>query len=216
MNNLENYIQEHEKEKCQKIVEAFAEYFEERTNATVVEAGKFGFVLLSDFYRGEFHDTVVCNNSVALFDTLWQSWLDWHLIRDFGDTSLSLSPDIYEKLTEEEKKPYDEKKAFFYNKCFGISSDDMKRVEDELPDIMETFNKDGHRIHQSAIVHVKNEQGYMHARYYVIDKEQYWNDGNELHPLSKKDKWAWIDNKPLYTSCYTINEDKTLSRITPD
>ena len=49
MNKKQTYITDEEKEKCQKVVDAFAELFENEDLA-VVNAGKYGFIKLQ-YYR---------------------------------------------------------------------------------------------------------------------------------------------------------------------
>ncbi len=112
-----NGIGELEKEKCRNIVGAFSEYFKQ-SGDVVVEAGEYGFVLLSDYYRKEFHlVSNVCETGRELFDLLIDSWLDWHMSRDYDGTPVMLSEGIYSQLSDEQRKPYDELKARLYNDC---------------------------------------------------------------------------------------------------
>lgn len=73
------YITEEERAKCQKVVEAFAELYE-MENIIVIDAGRYGFVELK-YYKPPhgFEDAITFTDSVALFENLWEEWLNTKL-----------------------------------------------------------------------------------------------------------------------------------------
>lgn len=70
------YITEKERTKCQKVADAFAELYE-MADIVVVDVGRYGFVMLK-YYMPEhgFEEDETFIDSVALFEGLWQEWLD--------------------------------------------------------------------------------------------------------------------------------------------
>lgn len=88
MNKKQTYITDEERENCQKVVDAFAELFENE-DLTVVNAGKYGFIKLQ-YYRNHigFDNAFSFNDSRRLFNDLWQEWLDTQLLNIAGDTPM--------------------------------------------------------------------------------------------------------------------------------
>ena len=88
MNKKQTYITDEEREKCQKVVDAFAELFENE-DLTVVNAGKYGFIKLQ-YYRAHlgFDNAYSFNDSKSLFNDLWEEWLDTQLLNIAGDTPM--------------------------------------------------------------------------------------------------------------------------------
>ena len=88
MNKEQTYITDEEREKCQKVVDAFAELFENE-DLTVVNAGKYGFIKLQYFrtHLG-FDNAFSFNDSRILFNDLWEEWLDMQIPDIAGDTSM--------------------------------------------------------------------------------------------------------------------------------
>lgn len=80
MDKKQTYITDEEKEKCQKVVDAFAELFENE-DLIVVNAGKYGFIKLQ-YYRTHlgFDNAFSFNDSRSLFNDLWTEWLDTQLL----------------------------------------------------------------------------------------------------------------------------------------
>ena len=72
------YITEEEREKCRKVIDAFAELYEiEDEDVLLVDAGRYGFVKLQCYtpsYGFEEFDTYTDSNS--LFEALWDEWLN--------------------------------------------------------------------------------------------------------------------------------------------
>ena len=89
MNKKQTYITDEEKEKCQKVVDAFAELFENEDLA-VVNAGKYGFIKLQ-YYRNHVgvDNAFSFNDSRHLFNDLWDEWLDTQLLNIAGDTPMA-------------------------------------------------------------------------------------------------------------------------------
>ena len=73
------YITEEEREKCKKVVDAFAELYE-MADIVVVDVGRYGFVLLKYYMPSNgFEEDATFTDSIALFEALWQEWLDMKL-----------------------------------------------------------------------------------------------------------------------------------------
>ena len=73
------YITEEERAKCQKVADAFAELYE-RADILVVDAGRYGFVVLKYYMLPHgFEEDATFTDSRALFEELWQEWLDMKL-----------------------------------------------------------------------------------------------------------------------------------------
>lgn len=84
----QTYITDGEREKCQKVVDAFAELFD-NGDLTVVDAGKYGFVKLQ-YFRNHlgFDNAISYNDSRSLFNDLWEEWIDTQLHDIAGDTPM--------------------------------------------------------------------------------------------------------------------------------
>ena len=73
------YITEEEREKCQKVVDAFAELYD-MADIVVVDVGRYGFVMLKYYMPPHgFEEDETYTNSSALFEGLWQEWLNTKL-----------------------------------------------------------------------------------------------------------------------------------------
>lgn len=73
------YITEEERAKCQKVADVFAELYE-MENIVVLDVGRYGFVELK-YYKSPqgFEDAITFTDSVALFESLWEEWLNTKL-----------------------------------------------------------------------------------------------------------------------------------------
>lgn len=111
----ETYITEDEREKCQKVADAFVELYENE-NILVMDAGRYGFVKLQ-YYRlpQGFQDVFTFTNSRDLFEDLWQEWLDTKLLLRAKDTPMQEMDygEIFKCLSEQEQKELEEKKQEF-------------------------------------------------------------------------------------------------------
>ena len=73
------YITEEEQVKCQKVVDAFAELYD-MADIVVVDVGRYGFVMLKYYTPSHgFEEDETFTDSKALFESLWQEWLDMKL-----------------------------------------------------------------------------------------------------------------------------------------
>ena len=67
------YITDEERERCRRVVDAFAEMYD-WTDVVVVDAGRYGFVKLQYYRETEgFEIVMTFTDSRKLFDSLWTS-----------------------------------------------------------------------------------------------------------------------------------------------
>lgn len=82
------YITEEEREKCQKVADAFTELYD-MADIVVVDAGSYGFVMLKYYTLSHgFEEDETFTDSNALFKALWQEWLNMKLYLIAKGTSL--------------------------------------------------------------------------------------------------------------------------------
>lgn len=109
------YITEEERAKCQKAVDAFAELYE-MENIMVIDVGRYGFVELK-YYKPPhgFEDAKTFTDSVALFEELWEEWLNTKLYLMAKGTSLLEKgyKGVFESLPEEKQSKLIVRKADF-------------------------------------------------------------------------------------------------------
>ena len=109
------YITEEEREKCQKVADAFAELYE-LENIMVIDAGRYGFVELK-YYKPPhgFEDAITYTDSVALFEGLWEEWLNTKLYLMAKGTPLMEKgyKGVFESLPEEKQSELIVRKADF-------------------------------------------------------------------------------------------------------
>ncbi len=109
------YITEEERVKCQKVVDAFAELYEIE-NIVVLDAGRYGFIELK-YYKPPhgFEDAKNFTDSVALFEELWEEWLNTKLYLIAKGTSLLEKgyKGVFERLPEEKQSELIVRKADF-------------------------------------------------------------------------------------------------------
>lgn len=116
------YITEEEREKCQKVADAFAELYE-MADIVVVDVGRYGFVMLIYYTPPHgFEEDATFTDSRALFDALWQEWFNTTLY--LTAKKMQLDNIIYEKvfncLSKEKQSSIIAKKADFARKA-GIT-----------------------------------------------------------------------------------------------
>ncbi len=113
------YITEEEREKCQKVADAFTELYE-MTDIVVVDVGRYGFVMLK-YYKPPhgFEEDETFTESRALFEGLWQEWLDMKLYFMAKGTSLMEKgyKGVFESLPEEKKSVLIGRKSDFAEKA---------------------------------------------------------------------------------------------------
>ena len=71
------YITEEEREKCRKVIDAFAELYEiEDEDILLVDVGRYGFVKLQCYTQSYgFEELDTYTDSHSLFEGLWEEWL---------------------------------------------------------------------------------------------------------------------------------------------
>ncbi len=110
-----NYITEEERAKCQKVIEAFAELYE-MADIVVVDVGRYGFVMLKYYVPPHgFEEDATFTDSVALFEELWQEWLNMKLYLIAKDTPMLEKgyKGVFESLSEEKQSELIGRKADF-------------------------------------------------------------------------------------------------------
>lgn len=109
------YITEEERAKCQKVTDAFAELYE-MEKIVVLDAGRYGFVELK-YYKPPhgFEDAITFTDSVALFENLWEEWLNTKLYLMAKGTPLLEKgyKGVFESLPEERQSELIVRKADF-------------------------------------------------------------------------------------------------------
>lgn len=113
------YITEEEREKCQKVADAFAELYE-MENIVVLDVGRYGFVKLQ-YYKPPhgFEDMVTFTDSGTMFEDLWQEWLDTKLYLMAKGTPLMKNgyDGIFKSLSKEKQTEFVGRKADFATKA---------------------------------------------------------------------------------------------------
>ena len=107
-----NYITDEEREKCNKVAEAFAELYE-MENILVMDAGRYGFVVLKYYRPPEgFEDMLTFTDSRKMFEDLWEEWLNTKLFLLAKGTPLDGMgySDIFNSLSGEKQKELMNKK----------------------------------------------------------------------------------------------------------
>ena len=90
------YITEEEREKYQKVADAFAELYE-MADIVVVDVDRYGFVMLIYYTPPHgFEEDATFTDSRALFDALWQEWFNTTLY--LTAKKMQLDNIIYEKV----------------------------------------------------------------------------------------------------------------------
>ena len=116
------YITEEERAKCQRVADAFAELYE-MADIVVADVGRYGFVMLKYYMPPHgFEEDETFTDSRALFEGLWQEWLDMKLyFMAKGSPLLEKGyKGVFESLPEEKQSELIGRKAGFAQKA-GIS-----------------------------------------------------------------------------------------------
>ena len=113
-----SYITDEEREKCQRVADAFAELYD-LTDTIVVGAGKYGFVKLQYYQepRG-FEVMLTYTDSKRLFDDLWQDWFEEQVMLEVEGTPLEELEyeEIFARLSIEKQTEIMSKKSYFEEK----------------------------------------------------------------------------------------------------
>jgi hypothetical protein len=115
------YITEEEREKCQRVADAFAELYD-MADIVVADVGRYGFVVLKYYIPPHgFEDAITFTDSVALFEGLWEEWLNTKLyLLAKGTPMLEKGyKGIFESLSKEKQSELIVRKANFV-KVAGI------------------------------------------------------------------------------------------------
>ena len=118
------YISEDEREKCLKVIDAFAELYETTNDDIVVlDGGRYGFIKLQYYkFPNGFNTAMTFTDSVSLFDDLWEDWLNMQLFELVKGTPLIELDyeDIFKCMPEEKQETLMEKRGYFAEKA-GLS-----------------------------------------------------------------------------------------------
>ena len=118
------YITEEEREKCHRVIDAFAELYEiEDEDLIVVDVGRYGFVKLQCYtpsYGFEELDTYTDSNS--LFEGLWDEWFNLNLFLIAREMQLEdiFDEEVFDNLPKEKQSELIGRKSDFANKA-GIT-----------------------------------------------------------------------------------------------
>lgn len=115
----ELYIMEEQREKCQKVADAFAELYE-ISDVMAADAGRFGFVRLQWFSeRAGFDSAVTFSDNMELFEELWRIWYEHEVLAPvLGTPFAELDYDeIFQTLSKERQEEILEKKKEFIARC---------------------------------------------------------------------------------------------------
>ena len=111
------YITEEEREKCRRVIDAFAELYEiEDEDILLVDVGRYGFVKLQCYtpsYGFEELDTYT--DSHSLFEGLWEEWLSLNVFLIAREMQLDdiLYEDLFNNLPKEKQSELIAKKDDF-------------------------------------------------------------------------------------------------------
>ena len=118
------YISEDEREKCLKVIDAFAELYETTNDDIVVlDGGRYGFIKLQYYkFPNGFNTSMTCTDSVSPFYDLWEDWLNMQLFELVKGTPLIELDyeDIFKCMPEEKQQTLMEKRGYFAEKA-GLS-----------------------------------------------------------------------------------------------
>ena len=109
------YITDEERAKCQKVADAFAQLYE-MADIVVLDVGRYGFVMLKYYMPPHgFEEDATFTDSKALFEGLWQEWLDMKLYLMAKGTSLMETgyKGVFESLSKEKQSELIGRKIYF-------------------------------------------------------------------------------------------------------
>ena len=113
------YISDEEREKCRKVVSAYAEELDD-IEIMVVEAGRYGFVKLIYYkFPYGFDNAIAYTDSLELFLDLWNEWLESQLLRLTKNTPMAEMDyeDIFECLSKDKQEELLAKREYFAAKA---------------------------------------------------------------------------------------------------
>ena len=113
------YITEEEREKCQKVADAFADLYE-MADIVVFDVGRYGFVMLKYYTPPHgFEEDATYTDSRSLFDALWQEWLHTTLYLTAKETQLDdiFYEEVFNCLSKEKQSAIIGRKSDFAQKA---------------------------------------------------------------------------------------------------
>ena len=126
----QTYIADIERERCQKIADAYSELYE-TDNLVVLDAGRYGFVMLQYYSKDYgFDDMFTYTNSRDLFESLWKEWFDTQLLTIARGTPMEEMDydDIFKCLPKEKQKELMDRRMYFAEKSempeYGVETDE--------------------------------------------------------------------------------------------
>ena len=117
------YITDKEREKCQRVMEAYAELYENE-DLLVLNAGRYGFVKLQSYrIPFGFDEITTFVDSQSLVDDLWEEWVETQLLILARDTPMEEMSyvDIFRSLPGEKQNEIMEKRNDFADRA-GIKN----------------------------------------------------------------------------------------------
>lgn len=126
----QTYITDIERERCQKVADAYSELYES-DNLVVLDAGRYGFVMLQYYTKDRgFDDMYTYTDSRVLFESLWEEWLDTQLLTIARGTPMAEMDydDIFKCLPKEKQKELMDRRMYFAEKAglpeYGLETDE--------------------------------------------------------------------------------------------
>lgn len=113
------YISDDEREKCRKVVNAFAKELDD-IEIIVTEAGKYGFVKLMDYeFPYGFDSAMTYTGSLELFLDLWDEWFETQLLRLTKNTPMAEMDyeDMFKCLSKDKQQELMAKREYFAKKA---------------------------------------------------------------------------------------------------
>jgi hypothetical protein len=118
------YITDEEREKCRRVIDAFAELYEiEDEDILLVDAGRYGFVKLQCYTQSYgFEELDTYTDSHSLFEGLWEEWFSLNVFMLAREMQLAdvLYEDLFNNLPKEKQSELIGRKDYFAKKA-GIT-----------------------------------------------------------------------------------------------
>lgn len=112
------YITEKERKKCQRVVDAYQELYQQE-DIIVLDAGRFGFVKLQCYHcQYGFESAVIFTSSKELFYDLWEDWVHSKLFELVQGTPMATMEyeEIFQCLPLKIKEKFIKKRLSFEKK----------------------------------------------------------------------------------------------------
>lgn len=115
----ERYITDEEREKCRKVADAYAEFYE-LEDIFVADAGRYGFIKLLYYTEmNGFENINTYTDSKTFFEDLWSDWLEYQFYEIASNTRMTeLSNDeMFDSLPKVIQKEIIDKRSYFAEKA---------------------------------------------------------------------------------------------------